>query len=49
MEDDDDKSSAFYKTIEGAIENLKANPIKNSTILIKGSRGMALERLVELF
>jgi UDP-N-acetylmuramoyl-tripeptide--D-alanyl-D-alanine ligase len=39
----------FYKTAEDAIAALKANPIKNSTILIKGSRGMALERLVELF
>ncbi len=43
------KKSTFYKTVEDAIKSLKANPIKNSTILIKGSRGMALERLVELF
>ncbi|RCH55734.1 UDP-N-acetylmuramoyl-tripeptide--D-alanyl-D-alanine ligase [Mucilaginibacter hurinus] len=39
----------FYATAEEAIIALRANPIKNSTILIKGSRGMALERLVELF
>lgn len=39
----------FFGTAEDAIAALKANPIKNSTILIKGSRGMALERLVELF
>jgi UDP-N-acetylmuramoyl-tripeptide--D-alanyl-D-alanine ligase len=39
----------FYKTAEDAIAGLKANPIVDSTILIKGSRGMALERLVELF
>jgi UDP-N-acetylmuramoyl-tripeptide--D-alanyl-D-alanine ligase len=39
----------FFSTAEYAIATLKANPIKNSTILIKGSRGMALERLVELF
>ena len=39
----------FYATAEDAIAGLKENPIKNSTILIKGSRGMALERLVELF
>ncbi|HEY5326073.1 MAG TPA: cyanophycin synthetase, partial [Mucilaginibacter sp.] len=39
----------FYETVEDAINGLKANPIKNSTILIKGSRGMALERLLELF
>ena len=39
----------FYPTAEDAIAGLKANPIKNATVLIKGSRGMALERLVELF
>lgn len=41
--------AVFYETAEDAIAGLKANPIKNSTILIKGSRGMALERLVPLF
>nr|WP_295672076.1 UDP-N-acetylmuramoyl-tripeptide--D-alanyl-D-alanine ligase [uncultured Mucilaginibacter sp.] len=41
--------NVFFDTAEDAITALKANPIKNSTILIKGSRGMALERLVELF
>lgn len=40
--------SKFYETAEDAIAALKADPIKNSTILIKGSRGMTLERLVEL-
>lgn len=39
----------FYVTAEDAIAGLKANPITGSTILIKGSRGMALERLAELF
>jgi UDP-N-acetylmuramoyl-tripeptide--D-alanyl-D-alanine ligase len=39
----------FYETAEDAFSALKSHPIKNSTILIKGSRGMALERLVELF
>jgi UDP-N-acetylmuramoyl-tripeptide--D-alanyl-D-alanine ligase len=39
----------FYPSVEEAIANLKSDRIKNSTILIKGSRGMALERLVELF
>ncbi|MDB5112928.1 MAG: murF, partial [Mucilaginibacter sp.] len=38
-------ANTFYLTVEEAITGLKANPIKNSTILIKGSRGMALERL----
>jgi UDP-N-acetylmuramoyl-tripeptide--D-alanyl-D-alanine ligase len=40
--------ATFYSTVEEAIVGLKALPIENSTILIKGSRGMALERLVEL-
>jgi UDP-N-acetylmuramoyl-tripeptide--D-alanyl-D-alanine ligase len=43
------KKPTFYETAEDAIKGLKANPVKNSTILIKGSRGMALERLVDLF
>lgn len=46
---EDGHAAVFYQTAEDAIAGLKANPIKNSTILIKGSRGMALERLVELF
>jgi len=44
-----DGLSVFFETVEDAIESLKANPIKNATILIKGSRGMALERLAGLF
>jgi UDP-N-acetylmuramoyl-tripeptide--D-alanyl-D-alanine ligase len=42
-------STTFYLTAEDAITGLKINPITNATILIKGSRGMALERLMELF
>ncbi len=42
-------AATFYPTMEEAIAGLKAHPIKNATVLIKGSRGMALERLVELF
>ncbi|TSD64673.1 UDP-N-acetylmuramoyl-tripeptide--D-alanyl-D-alanine ligase [Inquilinus sp. KBS0705] len=42
-------NTTFYLTAEDAIIGLKDNPITNATILIKGSRGMALERLVELF
>ncbi|GAB3923217.1 UDP-N-acetylmuramoyl-tripeptide--D-alanyl-D-alanine ligase [Mucilaginibacter myungsuensis] len=38
----------FYRTAQDAIDALKAKPIRNATVLIKGSRGMALERLVEL-
>ncbi|WP_408024987.1 UDP-N-acetylmuramoyl-tripeptide--D-alanyl-D-alanine ligase [Tenacibaculum sediminilitoris] len=37
-----------YKTFEDLEKHLKNNQIINSTILIKGSRGMALERVVEL-
>jgi UDP-N-acetylmuramoyl-tripeptide--D-alanyl-D-alanine ligase len=44
-----EKKTVFYGTAEDAARALKANPIKNSTILIKGSRGMALERLVQFF
>ncbi|MBB5397417.1 UDP-N-acetylmuramoyl-tripeptide--D-alanyl-D-alanine ligase [Mucilaginibacter sp. AK015] len=42
-------NTSFYLTAEDAIIGIKQNPITNATILIKGSRGMALERLVELF
>jgi UDP-N-acetylmuramoyl-tripeptide--D-alanyl-D-alanine ligase len=42
------EKNKFYQTAEEAIAALKAAPIKNATVLIKGSRGMALERLVEL-
>jgi UDP-N-acetylmuramoyl-tripeptide--D-alanyl-D-alanine ligase len=44
-------NTTFYITAEDAIIGLKTNPITNATpgvSLIKGSRGMALERLVEL-
>jgi UDP-N-acetylmuramoyl-tripeptide--D-alanyl-D-alanine ligase len=43
------RRSMFYETAEEAITGLKARPVKDSMILIKGSRGMALERLVGLF
>jgi UDP-N-acetylmuramoyl-tripeptide--D-alanyl-D-alanine ligase len=42
-------TATTYATTQEAIEGLKTHTIANSTILIKGSRGMALERLVELF
>ncbi|QHS57868.1 UDP-N-acetylmuramoyl-tripeptide--D-alanyl-D-alanine ligase [Mucilaginibacter sp. 14171R-50] len=42
-------NTSFYLTAEDAIIGIKQNPITNATILIKGSRGMAFERLVELF
>jgi UDP-N-acetylmuramoyl-tripeptide--D-alanyl-D-alanine ligase len=37
----------FYETFEAFSNYLKENKIENSTILIKGSRGMALERSLE--
>jgi UDP-N-acetylmuramoyl-tripeptide--D-alanyl-D-alanine ligase len=40
--------ATFYRTAEEAMVSITDHPIKNSTILIKGSRGMALERLVGL-
>jgi UDP-N-acetylmuramoyl-tripeptide--D-alanyl-D-alanine ligase len=43
------RRSMFYETTEDAIIGLKVKPVKDSMILIKGSRGMALERLVSLF
>ncbi len=42
-------SADFYETTDDAIKALKEKPVKHATVLIKGSRGMALERLVELF
>ena len=42
-------TAEFYETREDAAAALRTQPIANSTILIKGSRGMALEKLVELF
>ena len=41
--------AVFYQNAEDAITALKAAPINNAVILIKGSRGMALERLTGLF
>lgn len=36
----------FFKTPEEAEGHLKLNPVKDSLILLKGSRGMALEKLL---
>lgn len=38
--------ATFYRTAEEAITGLQAHAITGATVLIKGSRGMALERLV---
>ncbi|WP_345954683.1 UDP-N-acetylmuramoyl-tripeptide--D-alanyl-D-alanine ligase [Mucilaginibacter sp. PAMB04168] len=38
--------ATFYATAEEAMAGLQSKPVTNATVLIKGSRGMALERLV---
>lgn len=38
----------FYRTRDELIAALKANPISQATILIKGSRGMAMEKVAEV-
>jgi UDP-N-acetylmuramoyl-tripeptide--D-alanyl-D-alanine ligase len=37
----------FYETFDELSANLEKNPVADSTVLIKGSRGMALERVLE--
>ncbi|MGX5688594.1 UDP-N-acetylmuramoyl-tripeptide--D-alanyl-D-alanine ligase [Arcticibacter tournemirensis] len=41
-------NARFYMTTEDAFNGLKDNPITNSVVLIKGSRSMKMETLVEL-
>lgn len=38
----------FFKTTDDAYSFLKTHPIKDSLVLVKGSRGMHLEKLIEL-
>lgn len=38
--------ATFYQTAEDALTALQQQPITGATVLLKGSRGMALERLV---
>lgn len=40
-------TSNFYKSREEFIDYLAKNPLQNAIILIKGSRGMALEKLLD--
>ncbi len=42
------KKASQYKTFADFKETFDASKIKNATLLIKGSRGMALERLLEI-
>lgn len=41
------QKTAWFKSFEALEQKLKSTKIKNSTMLIKGSRGMALERVLE--
>jgi len=41
-------NTTSYNSTDGFAEFLNKNPIKNKTILLKGSRGIALEKLVDL-
>ncbi len=41
-------SCMLFKNTEEVMEWFRKNPVRNSAILIKGSRGMKLERLVEV-
>ena len=38
-----------FETFEDLKDNIQKNPPKNNFLLIKASRGMALERILELF
>jgi UDP-N-acetylmuramoyl-tripeptide--D-alanyl-D-alanine ligase len=46
----ENKSSEFlyFKDVEQTYQYLKENSIKNSSVLVKGSRGVRLEKIVEL-
>ncbi|MCL7754795.1 UDP-N-acetylmuramoyl-tripeptide--D-alanyl-D-alanine ligase [Polaribacter sp. Z022] len=41
-------NTKLYKTFEDLLYHLKNNPLKHQSILIKGSRGMRLERLLDI-
>ncbi|MDX2189214.1 MAG: UDP-N-acetylmuramoyl-tripeptide--D-alanyl-D-alanine ligase [Bacteroidota bacterium] len=43
----DFKMEKFFETREMLEAHLKSHPIQNATILIKGSRGMAMEKLLD--
>ena len=42
-----DFASQKFDTVEDSISYFDENPLKNSLILIKGSRGIALEKLID--
>ena len=43
-----DKRSDFFSVVDELISFLKENPISDSTVLIKGSRSMTMEKLTEI-
>jgi len=43
----EDLNMFFYNSFDDLIQEIKKLEIKNATVLIKGSRGMALERILE--
>lgn len=43
----EDEKMLFFETFESLAAQLTANKIENATLLIKGSRGMALERCLD--
>jgi UDP-N-acetylmuramoyl-tripeptide--D-alanyl-D-alanine ligase len=44
----DNSGAEFYRNTADATLALKQNPVKNATVLLKGSRGMKLESLLDL-
>jgi UDP-N-acetylmuramoyl-tripeptide--D-alanyl-D-alanine ligase len=42
------KAFTIFPTTKELVEYLKENPLTNHTILVKGSRGMGLEKVIEL-
>ena len=46
--DDKPQNVAFFNTIDMVKQSLKSNPIQGSTVLLKGSRSMKMETLVDL-
>jgi UDP-N-acetylmuramoyl-tripeptide--D-alanyl-D-alanine ligase len=45
---DTNTSLEKFKSFEALKEHLLKNPLKNGALLIKGSRGMALERVLDI-
>ncbi len=44
-----DYDFSFYENTDKLLEQLKANPFENATVLVKGSRKNQLERVLEIF